>query len=160
MSVQLSGADLLDLAIQTETRGERFYRAAEKAASDAQAKQLFRYLGDQEIAHRRLFERLGGAIVVTEIDPLAWDEALAYIEATVDSAFFAHDAPIHAVTLGETVAAMLEQAIAFEQQTLLYFSSLRDLVQPANRPLVDRVMAEERTHVRRLAAMLKEQQAG
>jgi len=159
MSLQLSGADLLDLAIETERRGERFYRAAERAAADPGAKELFRELADQEIAHRRTFERLGGAIVITEIDPSDWDEALAYIRATVDSTFFADDAPIHQVAVGPTVADMLRQAIAFEQQTLLYFSSLRDLVQPANRPLVDQVIAEERSHVRRLAAMLKNQDA-
>ncbi|NLG27561.1 MAG: hypothetical protein GX557_06595, partial [Chloroflexi bacterium] len=92
MSVQLTGADLIDLAVQTERRGERFYRDAEAATTQADAQALFKYLGDQEVAHRKLFERLGSAIVVTEIDPSAWDEALEYIEATVDSAFFTKDA--------------------------------------------------------------------
>jgi rubrerythrin len=156
MSIQLSGADLIDLAVQTETRGERFYRQATAAANKPEAKELFRYLGDQEVLHRRTFERLAGAIVVTEIEPTTWDEALAYIEATVDSAFFRKDAPIQAISSGATVPDMLAQAINFEQQTLLYFGSLRELVQPANRALVDQIMVEERSHVRRLAALLKQ----
>lgn len=49
---------------------------------------------------------------------------------------------------------MLRQAIAFEQQTLLFFGALRDLVQSSNRPIIDRIVAEERAHVRRLSAML------
>jgi rubrerythrin len=156
MSVQLTGADLIDLAVQTERRGERFYRDAEAATTQADAQTLFKYLGDQEVVHRKLFERLGSAIVVTEIDPTAWDEALEYIEATVDSAFFTKDAPIRRIPEGATTTEMLSLAIEFEQQTLLYFASLRDLVQPANRELVDRIIAEERSHVRRLAAMRKE----
>ena len=32
MSIQLSGADIVDLAVQTEVRGERFYREAAGAA--------------------------------------------------------------------------------------------------------------------------------
>jgi len=159
MSIQLSGADLIDLAIQTETRGERFYRQAAAATDKPEAQELFAYLGDQEVLHRRTFERLSGAIVVTELDPTTWDEITAYIDATVDSAFFSKDAPIQAIPASATVEGMLTQAIQFEQQTLLYFGSLRDLVQPANRILVDQIIAEERSHVRRLAAMLKQVRA-
>jgi rubrerythrin len=159
MSVLLSGADLIDLAVQTETRGERFYRQAAAATAKAEAKELFTYLGDQEVLHKRTFERLAGAIVATEIDTTTWDDALAYIEATVDSAFFGKDAPIQNIPAGTSVEEMLAQAIGFEQQTLLYFGSLRDLVQPANREVVDQIMVEERSHVRRLAAMLKEARA-
>ena len=159
MSVQLSGADLIDLAIQTETRGERFYRQAAAAANKPEAKALFTDLGDQEVLHRRTFERLSGAIVVTEIDPTTWDEAVAYIEATVDSAFFGKGAPIQAIPAGATVEEMLTQALRFEQQTLLYFGSLRDLVQPTSRAIVDQIMAEERSHVRLLAAMRKQARA-
>jgi rubrerythrin len=155
MSIQLSGADLIDLAIQTETRGERFYRQAAQATSKPEARELFAYLGDQEVLHRRTFERLAGGIVVTELEPGVWEDALAYIEATVDSAFFQKDAPIQAIPAGASVEAMLMQAMQFEQQTLLYFGSLRDLVQPANRAIVDHIMAEERSHVRRLAALLR-----
>jgi rubrerythrin len=160
MSVQLSGADLIDLAIQTETRGERFYRQAAAAATQPEAKELFTYLGDQEVVHKRTFERLSGAIVITDIDPNTWDETLAYIEATVDAAFFRKDAPIRGIPGGTSVEDMLTQALQFEQQTLLYFGSLRDLVQPTHRTIVDQIMSEERSHVRRLAAMRKQTREG
>lgn len=155
MTIQLTGADLVDLAVQTETRGEQFYRQAAEQASDGQAKDLFTYLADQEVRHKQVFQGLGANIVSTEIDDTSWDEAMAYIEATVDSAFFGKDdAPIRAVPKGATVAEMIRKAISFEQQTLLYFYTLRDLVQSPNRRLVDEIVEEERSHVRRLAAML------
>ena len=153
MSIQLSGADVIDLAVQTEVRGERFYRQAAQAADKPQARQLFSFLADEEVRHKKLFQGLSGAIVVTEIDPMTWQEAVEYIAATVDQAFFKPDAPIRAVPQGATVNEMLTQAIEFEKQTLLYFYSLRDLVQPSNVPLIDRVIAEEKSHVRRLSAM-------
>jgi len=155
MSIQLSGADIVDLAVQTEVRGERFYREAAGAAGDRpQARQLFSYLAGEELRHKRLFEGLSGTIVVTEIDPTTWDEAVEYIMATVDRAFFSKpDAPIRAVPLGATVDEMLRQAIEFEKQTLLYFYSLRDLVQPSNVPIIDKVIAEEKNHIHRLSAM-------
>jgi len=57
------------------------------------------------------------------------------------------------IPAGSTVREMIERAITFEQQTLLFFYTLRDLVQPVNRALVDSIVSEERSHVRRLAAM-------
>lgn len=158
MSIQLSGADVLDLAVQTELRGERFYRAAAQAAEDAAARALFAHLASEEVRHKETFLALSPEIVVTEIDPSAWEEVQGYIEATVERAFFDADAPIQAVPLAPDVPGMIRQAIAFEQQTLLYFYTVRDLVQPSNRPLIDRILAEERSHVRRLAAMLREQE--
>jgi rubrerythrin len=154
MSILLTGDDLIDLAMQTETRGEAFYRQAAAKAEPGPARELFTYLAEQEAQHRETFRSLFGAVVVTEDAPTTWDEAIAYIEATVDRAFFAgKDQPIKAIDPDASLEDMLTQAIAFEQQTLLYFLTLRDLVQPANRPLIDKIADEERSHVRKLAAM-------
>ena len=154
MSILLNGDDLIDLAVQTETRGEAFYQQAATQAGAGPARDLFTYLAEQEAKHRETFRGLIGAVVTTEVDPTTWDETIAYIEATVDRAFFAGgDQPIKTIDPDTTVVEMLTQAIAFEQQTLLYFLTIRDLVKPANRPLVDQIAAEERSHVRQLSAM-------
>ena len=118
-------------------------------------RELFAYLAAEEVRHKQAFEALSDGIVVTEIDPTTWEEGIAYIRATVDRAFFSGtSAPIRTIALEATVEDMLRQAIAFEQQTLLFFGALRDLVQPSNRPIIDRIVVEERGHVRRLTAML------
>jgi len=160
MSIQLTGADIVDLAVQTETRGEAFYRQAAQEATWPEAQKLFTYLADQEVRHKQIFQGLGGAIVMTEVSPETWEEALGYIQATVDRAFFAkEDAPIRAVPRGATVPEMLKQAIAFEKETLLFFYGVLDLVQPANKHLVEQIIAEEKSHVRQLAAMLAQAKA-
>ena len=124
-------------------------------ADAKQAKELFIYLADEEVRHKKVFEGLSAAIVMTEIDSTTWEEAMEYIEATVDREFFDDTAPIRTVPAGATIPDMLRQAIEFEKQTLLFFYSLRDLVQPPNRPLIDEIIGEEKSHVRRLAVMLE-----
>ncbi|MBM3188879.1 MAG: hypothetical protein FJZ90_09175 [Chloroflexi bacterium] len=155
MSIQLTGADVIDLAVQTELRGERFYREAIRKADSAEAKDLFTYLADEEVRHKQVFEGLGGQIVLTQTDVTSWEEAMGYIQAIVDREFFDKDAPIRAIPVAQNVPDMVRQAIDFEKQTLLFFYGLRDLVQPANRPLIDQIMEEEKSHVRRLSAMLR-----
>jgi len=161
MSIQLSGQDIIDLAVQIERRGEQFYRQsaaagrAAEAASDAAARALFDGLADDEARHRALFESLAPGAVMVAGDPAAWEDAAGYIEATVDQALFRKDAAIRAVPLAEDIPGMLRQAIIFEQETILYLYTLRDLVVASSRPLVDRILAEERGHVRRLASRLR-----
>jgi rubrerythrin len=41
MSILLTGDDLIDLAMQTETRGEAFYRQAAAKAEPGPARELF-----------------------------------------------------------------------------------------------------------------------
>ena len=155
MSIHMLGGDALEMAVQTEIEGERFYRAAAERTTNAEARELFTFLADEELQHRHAFEELSDAIVMTAIDPTSWEEGIAYIKATVDRALFSGtDAPIRTIAVEATLEGMLRQAIAFEQQTLLFFGALRDLVQSPNRPLIDRIVAEERGHVRRLSAML------
>jgi rubrerythrin len=155
MGIMLSGADIVDLALQTETRGEAFYREAQSLSTTPEARDLFAYLAEQEARHKVIFAGLGNAIIETEIEPVDWQEALDYINATVGQTFFADNAPIRRIPAGSSVREMVELAISFEQQTLLFFYTLRDLVQPLNRTLIDSIVTEERTHVRRLAAMRK-----
>ncbi len=155
MSIQMTGADVIDMAVQTELHGERFYREAAGRATTDEARQLFEFLAAEETRHRQTFEGMATGIVATEIDPGTWAEALNYIDAAVDRAFFTSpQAPIREIARGATEGDMVRQAIAFEKDTLLFFISLRDLVQPANQPLVDGIAREERRHIAQLGRML------
>jgi rubrerythrin len=48
----------------------------------------------------------------------------------------------------------IQMAIGFEKETLLFFYNLRDLVTDRDQKTIDRIIAEEKSHVRRLAGML------
>jgi len=76
MSIQLTGADVIDLAVQTEIRGEKFYREAMGQADRADARSLFDYLAQEEVRHKQVFQGLSPSIVVTEIDPTTWDDVV------------------------------------------------------------------------------------
>lgn len=154
MGIQLSRYDLVDLAVQTEIRGEAFYRQAHEAVTEPEGKELFGFLADEEVRHKKIFEALTPGVFAVEVDDAAWDEAAAYIAATVDSAFFSGQGAIRKVPLAESVDGMLRQAIGFEQQTILYFYTLRDLVREQSKSVIEKILTEERSHVRRLSLRL------
>ena len=157
MGILLAAEDIVDIAVALETRGELFYREAARHSQEPESRALFDYLANEERRHKAFFEQLTPGILTTEVAPAAWEEAAAYIEDTVGRAFFQPDAPIQKVAVAATQSERIQQAIQFEQQTILFFYTFRDLMRPEHRDLLDQVIAEERRHVRRLSAMLADE---
>ena len=119
MSIQMSGADVIDLAVQTETRGELFYREAAARTGGGATRELFEYLAGEELRHKQVFSDLGEQVTSEDVQPGILEEAMSYIEATVDMAFFRESySPLHRIPADATEVQLLEQALAFCRQHL------------------------------------------
>ena len=151
----LRAADAIDMAMGIEQSGETFYRAVAQKTESASIRALFTDLADQEVKHYQVFSRLSRAVQdhpwMTDDQ---WDEYQAYLEATVSSALF--EGPDKALSAAEHVedeSQAIGMAMAFEKETMLFFYGLQEVVPEADHDLVERIIAEERRHLRRLAAM-------
>jgi rubrerythrin len=156
MGVLITAADVLELAMKVEKSGEVFYRAVAQKAKSADIQALFVDLAEQEVKHYAFFERLRKSVrdsVLMSEDE--WEWYVGYLNATVQSSFF--EGPDKALAAAEKVTDEKEavrMAIGFEKETLLFFYDMRDSVYKADRTAIDNVVAEEKSHIRRLAAML------
>jgi rubrerythrin len=153
----MKAADVTELAMELEKNGETFYRrVAEKATSpDTQA--LFEDLAGQEVIHFKIFEKMFRSVrekpIMTDAE---WDMYQDYLESTVQSAFF--EGPDKALAVANEVAdeqEAIRMAIQFEKETMFFFHDLLDTVPDADRETVEKVIAEEKRHVRRLAGMVR-----
>ena len=75
---------------------------------------------------------------------------------SVQSAFF--EGPDKALAVADEIAdeqEALRMAIQFEKETMFFFHDLLDTVPEADKETVEKVIAEEKRHVRRLAGMVK-----
>lgn len=151
----LKAADILELAMQLEKNGEAYYLAvAQKASPETRA--LFEDLAQQEVHHFEVFAKLAAG---TQDQPFMtdeeWDWYQKYLTATVQSALFqGPDKALAAAADAKTEKEALRMAIEFEKDTLLFYYDLRDKVAAAKRDVIDKVVAEEKSHIRRLAGML------
>ena len=153
-------ADIVELAMQVEKSGEAFYRAVAAKVASPQSSELFEYLADQEVIHYKVFSRLSQSV---QDNPFMTDEEwelyVDYLNGTVQSAFF--EGPDKALALAETVGderQAINMAIGFEKETLLFFYDLRDRIPDKDRPYVEKIVQEEKRHIRRLVGMLAEDQ--
>lgn len=154
----LKAADAIEMAMGIETSGETFYRAVAQKAKMEGVQALFEDLAVQEVSHYVTFKKLGETLrdrLMMSADE--WDEYQGYLEATVQSALF--EGPDRALAAAEEVEdekEALRMAMGFEKETLLFFYNLRDIVSQADAKTVDKIIAEEKTHLRRLAGLLKQ----
>jgi rubrerythrin len=149
-------ADIVELAMQVEKSGEAFYRAVAAKAEAHQVRPLFEYLAGQEVIHYRVFQSLSQSIreapFMTDAE---WELYMDYLNGTVQSAFF--EGADKALALAETVTdaqTAINMAIGFEKETLLFFYDLRDRIPEKDRPVIEKVVEEEKRHIRRLVSKL------
>jgi rubrerythrin len=152
----LQAADAVEMAMGIETSGETFYRAVAKKAQTLEVRVLFEDLADQEVRHyaafKKLGKELGDALLMGQEE---WEQYQEYLQATVQSALF--EGPEKALAAAETVTDEKEAvrtAMGFEKETILFFYNVRDVVTGGKQEIIDRIIAEEKAHVRRLAGML------
>jgi len=108
------------------------------------------------VKHYQTFAKMAQAVsdkpLMTDDE---WEQYVKYLNSTVQSSFF--EGPDKALAAAKQVKGEKEAvraAIGFEKETLLFFYDLRDVVSGADRTFVDKIVAEEKSHIRRLADML------
>jgi rubrerythrin len=151
----LTGDEIIEIAVHLEESGEVFYNAAAEKATTAGVKGLFEELAIQEQYHRRAFQQMGRDVVGRALTPEQWDEFQAYTGALLQQSFFSK--PENALNLAaeaEDERAALQAALDFEKEAILFFQELQGVVKGGDREMVERIIQEEKQHIRRLSGML------
>jgi rubrerythrin len=146
--------EIVELAVQIEHNGYAFYNEAVKHKSlDGKSVELLTTLRDQELAHEKIF------LALRDVDDMKnmilsqdWELVASYLKTIIDSRIFnTPDAAIKLATQAKGVLEILNYAIQFEKDTLLYFHTVKDaLTSPKAQSAVARIIQEEISHVLRL----------
>ncbi len=145
-------SEVFEMAIQMERNGAAFYRrAAELHAADPAAG-LLRQLATMEDEHVAVFLAMQADLPQglrgdTVQDPYL--ESQLYLHALADGVGGEGAPKVRAMLNGkESLDQILQTAIALEEQTVLFYLGLRELLMSAQeREHLDRIIGEERRHV-------------
>lgn len=157
MSYYMNIDEVYQVGVEIEKNGKAFYQAAAAATADPAVKKLCEGLAAWETRHVELFEKLrrdlpaesreGGAF-----DPA--DEERQYLRAAADDHVFRKNTDIAAlVAKCQTPKALLDLAIQFEKDSVVYYSAMKQLM-PACEACgtVDTLIDEELRHIGMLTA--------
>lgn len=154
-----SGGEVIDMAIEMERIGVKFYMALAEHATSDEAHAMFQWLANEERNHERDFERLresASSYTLSESYPGEWQ---AYVQALINSRTILGDEDIKRLAASADFVEALKVGIALEKDSIILYEALREYVPEQERKMVEGIIGQEREHLRRLADVLKEFQS-
>lgn len=146
--------EIIEMAVQIERNGYAFYNEASKRKDlDARTVEFISFLRDQELNHEKTFLGLRDDLDMTVLELSAdWELVAAYLKTIVDSRIFNDvDSAIRKATGAKDILSLIDFAIAFEKDTLLYFHAVSDSISNEKAKIVlRRIINEEVSHVLKL----------
>lgn len=153
MSYLLDVKEILEFAVYIEERGYEFYVEAMKKFPEPRATELFQYLADEEFKHEKVFKMLmdqDGDIRKGERDA----EYQAYMREFVKAHQLGDKEAIHAkLSRLSTLEDILDLAMGFEKDSIVFFSELKDLYAKGHSAAIEKVIREEMGHLRKIFQM-------
>ena len=154
MSISFSGSELINIAIGIERRGIAFYEVMGRSTKNAVARDVFQYLADMERHHVRVFQDMLGEADKYQLPETHAGEHTAYLQALVDSAVFTDDmVTSEMATRAESDIETLELAVSAEKDSILFYYEMKDIMPERAQPTVNKIIAEEKAHLRQLSEL-------
>ena len=156
MAITFSGSELINIAVGIERRGIAFYDTMAKSTENATTRDVFKYLADMERMHIHIFQGMLGEVDKYQHQESYTEEYAAYLQALVDNAVFTDDSITSewATQVGSDIEAM-ELAIGAEKDSILFYSEMKELMPQRTQLTVDKIIAEEKSHLRQLSELKK-----
>lgn len=146
--------EVIEFAVQIEKNGFAFYHEASKRKDlDPKAKEFIEFLRDEELNHEKTFLALRGDAEMQDLELTAeWEMVSEYLKTIVDSRIFnSENSAIKKAADAKDIMEIVNNAITFEKDTLLYFHAINDgISNPKTRLVLRRIINEEVSHVLKL----------
>lgn len=156
MSISFSGSELINIAIGIERRGIAFYDIMTRSTGNAIARDVFQYLADMERQHAQIFQGMLSEADKYQIPETYAAEYAAYLQALVDSAVFTDDfVTSEMATKTNSDIEAMELAIGAEKDSILFYYEMKDIMPQRAQPTVNKIIAEEKSHLRQLSELKK-----
>jgi rubrerythrin len=156
MSISFSGSELINIAIGIEGRGIVFYDVMAKSTQNEAAREVFNYLADMERDHIETFKNMLEEADKFQVPADESGQYTAYLRALVDSAVFSDDLVTSEMAAqAESDTAALELAIRAEKDSILFYYEMKEVMPQRAQATVNKIIAEEKSHLRQLSELKK-----
>ncbi len=156
MSISFYGNELINIAIGIERRGIAFYDVLARSTQNVKAREIFQYLVGMERDHIRIFQSMLDEADKYEVPEAYAGEYAAYLQALVDSAVFTDDTVTSELaTQSENDIAAVELGVSAEKDSILFYYEMREILPKSTRATIDKIVAEEKLHLRQLSELRK-----
>lgn len=149
--------EIIDLAVEIEKMGGKFYRKLAEKAPSEQIKSLLLYLASEEDQHQVRFSELGKGLAPVNVSEAYQGEYFEYVGFTVEMHMFNNAEKLEQlVENARTGLDIIKLAIEFERDTVLFFNGFRNVVLKDQQAVIDDLIMEEQIHLVKLSRLRKE----
>lgn len=152
--VNFSGAEMINIAVEIEKAGKKFYEAMKEKADSPKLKELFAFLGGEEEQHIADFEKLAENIdrSVTPNESYVGEYG-DYIKAVIDSHIFNQKNVDELIKNIADPREALAVAFRFEKDSIIIFQEFYNAAGESGREIIGKLIDEERKHIKKLSAV-------
>lgn len=152
-----SAAEVYDLAILTEQNGRAFYEAASAAATAPRVAKLLGQLAEAEHNHETTFRTMKQESPGHPPRETYEGETTEYMQALLLSRVLPDlEAGKRAVANMKQDVDALDFALGFEKDTILFLYEMREIVSDAEKPRIDLLLGQEKSHVQLLTQLKRD----
>jgi len=156
MSTVFSGSELINIAIGIERRGITFYDIMAKSTDNEIARAVFEELVEMEREHLKTFQDMLDRADEHQPTEVPAQEYSEYLQALIDNAVFTDDTiTSDMATQADSDIKALELGISAKKDSILFYYEMRDIMPRRVVPVVNRIIAEEKSHLKQLSEIKK-----
>jgi rubrerythrin len=148
----INAKTLLAHAVKVEQDGYRFYLHLAKAMPDKAQMDLFFLLAEDELRHEQIFKKMVEDVTVGSFMENPRVEMILH-GFLRDMDRFGSEQVLRGLRGELDREAMIRLAIQLEKDSILFYSTLKALVDKANLPVIEAIVDEELRHLSRLFAI-------
>ena len=160
MGITFNANEIFEMAEEIERNGAKFYRQTAANASDKETKQMLLDMAAMEDGHLKTFEEMREQLSGQEKGWTVFDpdnQSVRYLQAMADArGYEGKITPTKELTGNETLLEILEIALNSENESVVFYLGLKELVPVrAGRDKVEAIIMEELSHITTLLKKLK-----
>ena len=156
MSISYYGNELINIAIGIERRGIAFYDIMTRSTENAVTRDVFQCLVGMEREHIKIFQDMLSEADKYETPETYAGEYEAYLQALVDSAVFTDDlATSEMASQVDSDIKAIELGISAEKDSILFYYNMKELMPQRTQAAVNKIITEEKSHLRQLSELRK-----
>jgi rubrerythrin len=152
MGITFNADEIFEMAENIEKDAAMFYRRAAKNAADKKTKQMFLDLANMEDKHLATFQEMRKELSAGEREETVFDpdnEAAMYLQTIANGhGWEGKKSLTESLTGKEKIEDILKIALEAENNSVVFYSGLKELVPPrAGRDKVEAIIKEELGHI-------------
>ncbi len=152
MEFEYNAEEILEMAMQIERNGAKYYRLAAEGADEENSRNLLNDLAAMEDEHEKTFAFMKENLSEKEKEATAFDpdnQASAYLHAMVEGIVFdVKTGPEKILAQQKSLEDILKQAIELEKDSIVFYLGMKDAVpQRLGGEKVDDIIKEEMRHI-------------